>query len=171
MSNLIQILRDYDTYVFSQLSDEAQSLIESDRTEGDPWMEIDDFLQFALLDSVEVPEKLLRDTEYEVNTSWDEELQLRTLNWIQQLWRNMKGEPETRAVLQHMYERNVITKKELDDMNSFIDGDGVFAAHAGISAVVESPSRDVPADVLDEILALKPFFDEEYYQDILDAIS
>lgn len=84
MSNLIQILKDYDTYVFSHLSDEAQSLIESDRTEGDPWMEIDDFLQFALLDSVEVPKKLLRDTEYEVNTAWDEELQLRTLNWIQQ---------------------------------------------------------------------------------------
>lgn len=84
MSNLIQILKDYDTYLFSHLSDEAQSLIESDRAEGDSWMEIDDFLQFALLDSVEVPEKLLRDTEYEVNTSWDEELQLRTLNWIQQ---------------------------------------------------------------------------------------
>lgn len=83
----------------------------------------------------------------------------------------MKGEPETRAVLQHIYERNVITKEELEDMNSFIDNDGTFAAHAGISAAVENPSRDVPADVLDEILALKPFFDEEYYQDILDAIS
>ncbi|WP_434803215.1 hypothetical protein [Mobiluncus curtisii] len=70
-----------------------------------------------------------------------------------------------------MYERNVITKKELEDMNSFIDNDGTFAAHAGISAVVENSSRDIPADVLDEILALKPFFDEEYYQDILDAIS
>lgn len=83
----------------------------------------------------------------------------------------MKGEPETRAVLQHMYERNVITKKELEDMNSIIDNDGTFAAHAGISAVVENSSRDIPADVLDEILALKPFFDEEYYQDMLDALA
>ncbi|EFU82212.1 hypothetical protein HMPREF0576_0581 [Mobiluncus holmesii ATCC 35242] len=83
----------------------------------------------------------------------------------------MNGESETRAVLQHMYERNVITKKELEDMNNFIDNDGTFAAHAGISAVVESPSRDIPADVLDEILALKPFFDEEYYQDMLDALQ
>lgn len=83
----------------------------------------------------------------------------------------MKGELETRAVLQHMYERNVITKKELEDMNSIIDNDGTFAAHAGISAVVENSSRDIPADVLDEILALKPFFDEEYYQDMLDALA
>lgn len=82
-----------------------------------------------------------------------------------------EGEAETRAVLQHMYERNVITKKELEDMNSFIDNDGTFAAHAGISAAVENPSRDIPADVLDEILALKPFFDEEYYQDMLDALA
>lgn len=83
----------------------------------------------------------------------------------------MKGEPETRAVLQHMYERNVITKKELEDMNSIIDNDGTFAAHAGISAAVENSSRDIPADMLDEILALKPFFDEEYYQDMLDALA
>ena len=83
----------------------------------------------------------------------------------------MKGEPETRAVLQHMYERNMITKKELEDMNSFIDNDGTFAAHAGISAVVENSSRDIPADVLDELLALEPFFDEEYYQDMLDALA
>lgn len=82
-----------------------------------------------------------------------------------------EGEEETRAVLQHMYERNVITKKELEDMNSIIDNDGTFAAHAGISAVVENSSRDIPADVLDEILALKPFFDEEYYQDMLDALA
>ena len=29
----------------------------------------------------------------------------------------MRGEPETRAVLQHMYEKKVITKEELEDMN------------------------------------------------------
>ncbi|NMX12238.1 hypothetical protein HHJ79_09520 [Mobiluncus mulieris] len=82
----------------------------------------------------------------------------------------MRGEPETGAVLQHMYEKKVITKEELEDMNSLIDDDGTFAAHAGISAVVENSPKDIPADVLDEILALKPFFDEEYYQDILDAL-
>ena len=82
-----------------------------------------------------------------------------------------EGEEEIRLVLQHMHQQKVITDREFKDMNTLIDDDGTLGAIAGISAVVQDDPNAIPSELLDEILALKPVFDEEYYQDMLDALA
>ena len=82
-----------------------------------------------------------------------------------------KGEFETRMVLRHMFEQDIINEREFNDLNSVIDEDGTFAAQAGISSVVQYNPNNIPKELLDEILALKPVFDEEYYADRLDALA
>lgn len=82
-----------------------------------------------------------------------------------------EGEEEIRLVLQHMHQQKVITDQEFKDMNTLIDDDGTLGAIAGISAVVQYDPNAIPSELLDEILALEPVFDEEYYQDMLDALA
>ncbi|NMW46131.1 hypothetical protein [Mobiluncus curtisii] len=82
-----------------------------------------------------------------------------------------EGEEEIRLVLQHMHQQKVITDQEFKDMNTLIDDDGTLGAIAGISAVVQNDPNAIPSELLDEILALEPVFDEEYYQDMLDALQ
>lgn len=82
-----------------------------------------------------------------------------------------EGEEEIRLVLQHMHQQKVITDQEFKDMNTLIDEDGTLGALAGISAVVQDNPNAIPSELLDEILALEPVFDEEYYQDMLDALA
>lgn len=82
-----------------------------------------------------------------------------------------EGEEEIRLVLQHMHQQKVITDQEFKDMNTLIDDDGTLGALAGISAVVQDDPNAIPSELLDEILALEPVFDEEYYQDMLDALQ
>lgn len=82
-----------------------------------------------------------------------------------------EGEFETRVVLRHMFEQDIINEREFSDLNSVIDEDGTFAAQAGISSVVQCTPNNIPKELLDEILALKPVFDEEYYADMLDALA
>ena len=82
-----------------------------------------------------------------------------------------EGEEEIRLVLQHMHQQKVITDQEFKDMNSFIDEDGTLGALAGISAVVQNNPNAIPSELLDEILALEPVFDEGYYEEMLDALA
>ena len=51
---------------FDRLSRDAPILIESDRRGVDPFMEIDDFLQFTLFEGLRVPVSLLTATRVEV---------------------------------------------------------------------------------------------------------
>ena len=82
-----------------------------------------------------------------------------------------EGEAEIRLVLQHMHQQKVITDQEFKDMNTLIDEDGTFCAIAGISAVVQNDPNGIPSELLDEILALEPVFDEGYYEEMLDALQ
>ena len=82
-----------------------------------------------------------------------------------------EGEEEIRLVLQHMHQQKVITDQEFKDMNTLIDEDGTFCAIAGISAVVQNDPNGIPSELLDEILALEPVFDEGYYEETLDALA
>lgn len=82
-----------------------------------------------------------------------------------------EGEEEIRLVLQHMHQQKVITDQQFKDMNTLIDEDGTLGALAGISAAVQNDPNAIPSELLDEILALEPVFDEEYYQDMLDALA
>ena len=82
-----------------------------------------------------------------------------------------EGEEEIRLVLQHMHQQKVITDREFKAMNTLIDEDGTFGAIAGISAVVQNDPNGIPSELLDEILALEPVFDEGYYEEMLDALQ
>ena len=82
-----------------------------------------------------------------------------------------EGEEEIRLVLQHMHQQKVITDQEFKDMNTLIDEDGTLGALAGISAVVQNHPNAIPSELLDEILALEPVFDEGYYEEMLDALA
>lgn len=82
-----------------------------------------------------------------------------------------EGEEEIRLVLQHMHQQKVITDQEFKDMNTLIDEDGTLGALAGISAVVQNHPNAIPSELLDEILALEPVFDEGYYEEMLDALQ
>ncbi|MCI7305205.1 MAG: hypothetical protein MR522_02905 [Trueperella sp.] len=67
---------------YDALSKGSRIFIDSDRMAVDPAMEIDDFLQFSLLDGVEISDELLDITEASVRGGWDPELTERTLGWI-----------------------------------------------------------------------------------------
>lgn len=82
-----------------------------------------------------------------------------------------EGEAEIRLVLKHMHQQKVITDQQFKDMNTFIDDDGTLGALAGISAVVQNHPNAIPSELLDEILALEPVFDEDYYKEMLDALA
>jgi len=82
-----------------------------------------------------------------------------------------EGEAEIRLVLQHMHQQKVITDQQFKDMNTLIDEDGTLGALAGISAVVQNHPNAIPSELLDEILALEPVFDEGYYEEMLDALQ
>lgn len=82
-----------------------------------------------------------------------------------------EGEAEIRLVLQHMHEQKIISEKEFTGMCTAIKYDGTLTALAGISAVVQNDPNAIPSELLDEILALEPVFDEEYYQDMPDALA
>lgn len=82
-----------------------------------------------------------------------------------------EGEEEIRLVLKHMHQQKVITDQEFKDMNTLINEDGTLGALAGISAVVQNHPNAIPSELLDEILALEPVFDEGYYEEMLDALQ
>lgn len=82
-----------------------------------------------------------------------------------------EGEEEIRLVLQHMHQQKVITDREFKAMNTLIDEDGTLGAIAGISAVVQNDPNGIPSELLDEILALEPVFEEGYYEEMLDALQ
>lgn len=77
------LLKQYDELFFAALSPNSQCFIKSDRLEVDPFMEIDDFLQFTLLENVKVPLDLLQETRRHVEAGWDPEIKDRTLQWIE----------------------------------------------------------------------------------------
>ena len=77
------LVTQYDALFFAALSPSAQGFIKRDRLEVDPFMEIDDFLQFTLLENVKVPSDLLQETRRHVEAGWDPEIKDRTLRWIE----------------------------------------------------------------------------------------
>lgn len=72
----------FQVCVYPSLSRPAQGGIESDVLAGEYELLIDSYLQFSLLDGVEIPQEILDATETEVRAGWDPELTERTLGWI-----------------------------------------------------------------------------------------
>lgn len=83
MAGLDQLVMRYESDVFPLLSLKSQDFIESDRLAVDYWMEIDDYLQFSLLEGAQITDELLELTETEVLFDWDEQLKDRTIGWIE----------------------------------------------------------------------------------------
>lgn len=68
-----------------RLSDGPQAFIRSDLMEVDPDMIVDDCMQFALLDGIELPADFIDQVEDTVrHAGYDPELLERTLGWIAQ---------------------------------------------------------------------------------------
>lgn len=82
-----------------------------------------------------------------------------------------EGEAEIRLVLQHLLDHKIISEKEFTGMCTAIKYDGTLTALAGISAAVQNDPNAIPSELLDEILALEPVFDEGYYEEMLDALA
>ncbi|VEI13223.1 hypothetical protein [Trueperella bialowiezensis] len=77
-----RLLEIYRAQIFPKLDPGFQGTIESDQIAGEISWELEGFLQFSLLDGVEIPDELLDITEDEVRGGWDPELTERTLDWI-----------------------------------------------------------------------------------------
>ncbi|MCI7305201.1 MAG: hypothetical protein MR522_02885 [Trueperella sp.] len=82
MGKYEEILEDITSGYYPQLSHGAVFAIQGDFEQQDDYFAIDGFLQFTLLESIDVPDKLLDDIEAEVRAGWDSELTERTLGWI-----------------------------------------------------------------------------------------
>ncbi|VEI13971.1 hypothetical protein [Trueperella bialowiezensis] len=76
------LLERYRVEILPKLGGTYRDSIEGDQLAGEVSWELDGFLQFALLDGVEIPKELLDITEDEVRGGWDPELTERTLGWI-----------------------------------------------------------------------------------------
>lgn len=77
-----QLLALYRDAVFPGLDSVSRGFIESDQEAVEISIELDDFLQFSLLDGVRISDELLDITEETVRGGWDSELTERTLGWI-----------------------------------------------------------------------------------------
>lgn len=84
MANFDELVEIISTVYVPQMTAVAASMIKNDLEQQDDDFAIDSFLQFALLDGIEVPPEILDDIEAEVNACWDPELTGRTLGWISQ---------------------------------------------------------------------------------------
>lgn len=64
------------------LSTVAASMINDDIALQEDEFAVDSFLQFTLLERIDLPDGLVDDIEAEVHAGWDPELTDRTLGWI-----------------------------------------------------------------------------------------
>ena len=86
------LVQDFRNLFFDRLSATSKAFIKSEQQVDDTWMEIDDFLQFTLLEEIEVPDILLGATAASAAKFGDADLWKRTLIWIgKHLERNNAG--------------------------------------------------------------------------------
>lgn len=86
------LVQEFRNLFFDKLSVSAKAFIKGDERVDDTWMEIDSFLQFTLLEEIEVPDILLGSTAASAAKFGDAALWKRTLIWIgKHLERNNSG--------------------------------------------------------------------------------
>ncbi|QTG74902.1 hypothetical protein [Trueperella pecoris] len=82
MANFDELIEIIVAVYVPQMSPVAASVIKNDLEQQDYDFAVDSFLQFTLLEDIDVPAEILADIEYEVHAAWDPELTERTLGWI-----------------------------------------------------------------------------------------
>lgn len=82
MDKYEELLRTISSCYLPLLSAGAVFAIQDDLERQDDEFAVDGFLQFTLLEGIDLPTDILDDIEAEVRAAWDPELYERTLGWI-----------------------------------------------------------------------------------------
>ncbi|QOR47505.1 hypothetical protein INS90_09695 [Trueperella pecoris] len=82
MANFDELIEIINTVYVPRMSSGATFAIKNDLEQQDYDFAVDSFLQFTLLEDIDVPVEILADIESEVHAAWDPELTERTLGWI-----------------------------------------------------------------------------------------
>lgn len=80
-----------------------------------------------------------------------------------------EDEKRVAALIEHLYAEGYATIQERDDMLDVLKWDGVFAPLTGVTAVVANDNKPLTQELLDEIIALKDIYDEEYYEELMES--
>lgn len=82
MDDFDKLIERFDQVVYPSLTSKSQSIIRDDKFIHEMEWVLDGYLQFALIDHVDVPDELLDEAEAVVRAGWEEEIFDRTLGWI-----------------------------------------------------------------------------------------
>ena len=80
-----------------------------------------------------------------------------------------EDEKRVAALIEHLYAEGYATKQERDDMLDVLKWDGVFAPLTGVTAIVTNDNKPLTQELLDEVIALKDIYDEEYYEELMES--
>lgn len=80
-----------------------------------------------------------------------------------------EDERRVAELLEHLYVAGYATLQERDDMLCVLEEDGVFAPLAGVTAIVANDNKPLTQELLDEVIALKDIYDEEYYEELMES--
>lgn len=80
-----------------------------------------------------------------------------------------EDEKRVAALIEHLYAEGYATTQERDDMLDVLKWDGVFAPLTGVTAVVTNDNKPLTQELLDEVIALKDIYDEEYYEELMES--
>lgn len=80
-----------------------------------------------------------------------------------------EDEKRVAALIEHLYAEGYATIQERDDMLDVLKWDGVFVPLTGVTAVVANDNKPLTQELLDEVIALKDIYDEEYYEELMES--
>ncbi|WP_256585274.1 hypothetical protein [Mobiluncus mulieris] len=50
-----------------------------------------------------------------------------------------------------------------------LEEDGIFVPLVGVTAIVTNDNKPLTQELLDEVIALKDIYDEEYYEELMES--
>lgn len=80
-----------------------------------------------------------------------------------------EDERRVAALVEHLYAEGYATTQERDDMLDVLKWDGVFAPLTGVTAIAANSDRPLTKELLDEVIALKDIYDDEYYEELMES--
>ena len=80
-----------------------------------------------------------------------------------------ENEKRVAALLEHLYAEGYATAQERNDMLCALEEDGIFVPLVGVTAIVTNDNKPLTQELLDEVIALKDIYDEEYYEELMES--
>lgn len=80
-----------------------------------------------------------------------------------------EDEKRVAALIEHLYAEGYATIQERDDMLDVLKWDAVFAPLTGVTAIVANDNKPLTQELLNEVIALKDIYDEEYYEELMES--